>query len=75
MIQCSTFDFQLLQGEIDKVVPKQQSIDIKNAIEKNGGKVKYNEYPGEGHGWRKESTMIDALKAEEAAYREWVLDV
>jgi dipeptidyl aminopeptidase/acylaminoacyl peptidase len=30
--------------------------------------VEYKLYPGEGHGWRKEETTIDALERELAFY-------
>ncbi|KAJ7629481.1 alpha/beta-hydrolase [Mycena polygramma] len=58
----------LLQGDQDKVVPKEQSEAIFQSIQKRGGVVEYKLYPGEGHGWRKEENMIDALERELAFY-------
>jgi dipeptidyl aminopeptidase/acylaminoacyl peptidase len=55
---------QILQGEIDKVVPKEQSELIYQSIKQQGGDVEYKLYPGEGHGWRQEVTMRDALERE-----------
>ncbi|RXW25129.1 hypothetical protein EST38_g726 [Candolleomyces aberdarensis] len=54
----------ILQGEIDKVVPKEQSELIYQSIKERGGVVEYKLYPGEGHGWRQEATMRDALERE-----------
>jgi dipeptidyl aminopeptidase/acylaminoacyl peptidase len=57
-----------LQGDIDKVVPKEQSEAIYNNINKRGGVVEYKLYPGEGHGFRKEATIRDAFERELAFY-------
>lgn len=38
------------QGSEDKVVPPGQSEEIVNAIKKQGGKVSYTLFEGEGHG-------------------------
>ncbi|KAJ7902799.1 Alpha/Beta hydrolase protein [Mycena olivaceomarginata] len=58
----------ILQGDIDRVVPKEQAEAIFESIKRRGGKVEYKLYPGEGHGWRKEENMIDALERELAFY-------
>ncbi|KAG5634963.1 hypothetical protein H0H81_000199 [Sphagnurus paluster] len=54
----------ILQGEIDKVVPKEQADLIYRIVKERGGTVEYKLYPGEGHGWRKEETIKDALERE-----------
>ncbi|KAJ7117929.1 Alpha/Beta hydrolase protein [Mycena crocata] len=54
----------ILQGDLDKVVPKEQSEAIFQSIQARGGEVEYKLYAGEGHGWRKEETMVDALQRE-----------
>jgi len=59
---------KLLQGDVDGIVPEEQSDLIYNAIKKRGGWVEYKVYPGEGHGWGKEETMIDACKRELSFY-------
>ncbi|KAJ7475116.1 Alpha/Beta hydrolase protein [Mycena galericulata] len=58
----------ILQGDIDRVVPKEQAEAIFQSIQRRGGVVEYKLYPGEGHGWRKEENMIDALERELAFY-------
>ncbi|KAF7328930.1 Peptidase-S9 domain-containing protein [Mycena venus] len=58
----------ILQGDIDRVVPKEQAEAIYESIQRRGGIVEYKLYPGEGHGWRKEENMIDALERELAFY-------
>ncbi|KAJ7119572.1 alpha/beta-hydrolase [Mycena epipterygia] len=58
----------ILQGDIDRVVPKEQAEAIFQSIKRRGGVVEYKLYPGEGHGWRKEENMIDALERELAFY-------
>jgi len=59
---------QILQGEIDRVVPKEQAEAIVDSIKARGGVVEYKLYPGEGHGWRQEKNIKDALEREIAFY-------
>ncbi|KAF4580765.1 hypothetical protein EYR38_003051 [Pleurotus pulmonarius] len=54
----------ILQGELDRVVPKEQAEQMRDTILANGGVVEYKLYEGEGHGWRKEETIKDALERE-----------
>lgn len=65
---------QILQGEIDKVVPKEQAEAIVKSIEQRGGIVEYKLYPGEGHGFRQEQNIKDALEREIAFYEREVLN-
>ncbi|PPQ78775.1 hypothetical protein CVT25_010648 [Psilocybe cyanescens] len=58
----------ILQGEIDMVVPKGQAEAIYESIRSRGGEVEYKLYPGEGHGWRQEANMRDALERELGFY-------
>lgn len=60
----------ILQGEIDLVVPKDQSEAIYNSIKQRGGVIEYKLYPGEGHGWRKEENMRDAIERELGFYEK-----
>lgn len=47
-----------------------QILVIFESIKRRGGVVEYKLYPGEGHGWRKEETTIDALERELAFYEK-----
>ena len=55
---------QILQGELDKVVPKGQAEAIYKSIQDRGGVVEYKLYAGEGHGWRQEANISDAYERE-----------
>ena len=50
------------------VVPKDQAEMIYKSIKERGGDVEYKLYPGEGHGWRQEQNMRDALERELGFY-------
>lgn len=52
----------VLQGDADPVVPKSQSDALVEAVRRHGGTVEYQVYAGEGHGWSRAETMIDALE-------------
>lgn len=54
----------LLQGEDDRVVPPSQSEAIRDALAARGIPHEYVLYPGEGHGFRRAETIIDALERE-----------
>ncbi|TFK46332.1 alpha/beta-hydrolase [Heliocybe sulcata] len=60
----------ILQGSIDKVVPPSQAELIVNSVQKNGGKVSYIVFEGEGHGFRKAENIKRALEEEYAFYRD-----
>jgi len=47
----------VFQGEIDRVVPQEQSDMIVRALERSGTPHVYHVYEGEGHGWRKAETI------------------
>ena len=63
----------IFQGEIDRVVPRQQSDLIVEALKRNGTPHVYHVYEGEGHGWRKRETIEHFYRAVEAFLREYVL--
>lgn len=46
------------------MVPKEQAEQMRDTILKNGGVVEYKLYEGEGHGWRQEKNIKDALERE-----------
>lgn len=54
----------LLQGEDDRVVPPSQSAAIRDALAAREIDHEYVLYPGEGHGFRRAETVIDALERE-----------
>lgn len=54
----------LLQGADDRVVPPSQSEAIRDALAARGVDHEYVLYPGEGHGFRRAETIIDALERE-----------
>lgn len=54
----------LLQGADDLVVPPTQSEAIRDALAARGIPHEYVVYPGEGHGFRRAETIIDALERE-----------
>lgn len=60
----------LFQGLDDKVVPPEVSREVVATLERNGVKHAYIEYEGEGHGFRRAETRIDALTREIAFYRD-----
>jgi len=49
----------ILQGEEDIVCHPSQMNAMVEALRAAGKDVEYHTYPGEGHGWRKVSTIID----------------
>jgi dipeptidyl aminopeptidase/acylaminoacyl peptidase len=61
---------QILQGDIDKVVPKEQAEVIVKSIKDRGGHVEYKLYEGEGHGWRQGKNIADALEREIRFYED-----
>ncbi|WP_435745965.1 prolyl oligopeptidase family serine peptidase [Microbacterium sp. PMB16] len=54
----------LMQGADDRVVPPSQSEAIRDALAKNGVDHEYVLYPGEGHGFRSGTTIVNALERE-----------
>jgi dipeptidyl aminopeptidase/acylaminoacyl peptidase len=64
----------LLQGKDDKVVPRNQAEMMVKALKEKGIPYAYRLYEGEGHGFRKAETIIDALNSELSFYRQ-VLEI
>ncbi|MGG5258771.1 prolyl oligopeptidase family serine peptidase [Phycicoccus avicenniae] len=58
----------LLQGTDDKVVPLAQAEDMAAAMRAAGRDVELAVYEGEGHGFRRPETVVDALERELAFY-------
>jgi len=59
----------LLQGADDLVVPVPQSQQMADAMRAAGKDVELVIYDGEGHGFRRASTIIDSLERELAHYQ------
>ncbi|KIK54773.1 hypothetical protein GYMLUDRAFT_264477 [Collybiopsis luxurians FD-317 M1] len=59
----------ILQGEKDRVVPKEQAEILYESVKKRGGIVEYKLYPGEGHGLRMKETLCDAFEREFEFYQ------
>ncbi|WP_223628515.1 prolyl oligopeptidase family serine peptidase [Microbacterium sp. EST19A] len=54
----------LMQGADDRVVPPSQSEAIRDALAASGIDHEYVVYPGEGHGFRSGTTIVNALERE-----------
>ena len=63
----------VFQGEIDRVVPREQSDSIVASLKARGVTHEYHVYPGEGHGWRKTETIDAFYKVVEAFLKTHVL--
>jgi dipeptidyl aminopeptidase/acylaminoacyl peptidase len=59
----------LLQGADDRVVPLAQANDLAEAMRAAGHDVELSVYPGEGHGFRRAESIVDALTREVAFYQ------
>ncbi len=60
----------ILQGESDIVCHPSEMNKMTAALEKAGKHVEYHTYPGEGHGWKKVSTILDdAYKSDDFLLR------
>jgi dipeptidyl aminopeptidase/acylaminoacyl peptidase len=63
----------VFQGDIDLVVPREQSDSIVEALKRNGTPHVYHVYEGEGHGWRKTETIVHFYQAVEDFLQKFVL--
>ena len=63
----------VFQGEIDRVVPREQSDSIVASLRSRGVPHEYHVYPGEGHGWRKAETIEAFYTSVERFLRQYVL--
>jgi len=59
-----------LQGLDDTVIPAQQMIEMVDTMKQRGSKVELVLFEGEGHGWRKASTIQTALERELTFFNE-----
>jgi dipeptidyl aminopeptidase/acylaminoacyl peptidase len=63
----------VFQGDIDRVVPRQQSDAIVASLRARGVPHEYHVYEGEGHGWRKAETIERFYASVDTFLREHVL--
>jgi dipeptidyl aminopeptidase/acylaminoacyl peptidase len=63
----------VFQGDIDRVVPREQSDTIVASLRARGVPHEYHVYEGEGHGWRKSETIDAFYKSVEAFLKTHVL--
>jgi dipeptidyl aminopeptidase/acylaminoacyl peptidase len=63
----------VFQGEIDRVVPREQSDSIVASLKARGVPHEYHLYPGEGHGWRKTETIEEFYNAVQRFLKQYVL--
>ena len=63
----------VFQGEIDRVVPREQSDSIVASLKARGVPHEYHVYEGEGHGWRKSETIDAFYKSVESFLKTHVL--
>jgi dipeptidyl aminopeptidase/acylaminoacyl peptidase len=63
----------IFQGEIDTVVPRNQSDRVVASLERRGVPYEYHLYPGEGHGFRKSETIEAFYKAVDSFLKQHVV--
>jgi dipeptidyl aminopeptidase/acylaminoacyl peptidase len=63
----------VFQGEIDRVVPRQQADSIVASLRARGVPHVYHIYEGEGHGWRKAESIEQYYQDLLAFLREYVI--
>jgi dipeptidyl aminopeptidase/acylaminoacyl peptidase len=63
----------IFQGEIDRVVPKEQAETIVASLQRRGVPHEYHLYAGEGHGWRKRETIEAFHQAVERFLKQYVI--
>jgi dipeptidyl aminopeptidase/acylaminoacyl peptidase len=63
----------VFQGDIDRVVPRAQSDEIVASLRARNVPHEYHIFEGEGHGWRKSSTIEAFYTALERFLRQYVV--
>ncbi|MEE3371015.1 MAG: S9 family peptidase [Planctomycetota bacterium] len=63
----------VFQGELDRVVPRNQSDRIAATLQKNGVPHVYHVYPEEGHGWRQAATIEHFFQELDSFLRKYVI--
>lgn len=62
----------LLQGSIDKAVPREQAYMMADEMRRHDRSVKVVEFEGEGHGWLKEDSILRAYQEQEAWWKTYL---
>ena len=63
----------LLQGDIDRVVPLEQSAEMERVLKGKGADVKMVVFEGEGHGFKMRENLKRAIEEEEGMWRRTLL--
>jgi len=63
----------VFQGDIDRVVPREQSDTIVASLRARGVPHEYHVYEGEGHGWRKTETIEKFYESVQRFLTQYVL--
>lgn len=63
----------IFQGEEDRVVPRKQSDEVVESLQRRGVSHIYHVYPGEGHGFRKAETIEHFYQAVEQFLKQYVI--
>lgn len=63
----------IFQGEIDNVVPRKQSDEVAESLQRRGVPHVYHIYPGEGHGFRKAETIEHFARAVDQFLKQYVI--
>ncbi|CZS91258.1 related to dipeptidyl aminopeptidases/acylaminoacyl-peptidases [Rhynchosporium graminicola] len=63
----------LLQGDIDRVVPIEQSREMERVIKQRGGDVRMVVFEGEGHGFKMREHLKAAIEEEEGMWKRTLL--
>lgn len=63
----------LLQGDLDKVVPLEQSEEMERILKSQGKDVKLVVFEGEGHGFTMKENILKAIEEEEALWKRTLL--
>ncbi|KAL2059737.1 hypothetical protein VTL71DRAFT_10229 [Oculimacula yallundae] len=63
----------LLQGDVDRVVPIEQSREMERVLKARGGDVKLVVFEGEGHGFKMREHLKMAIEEEEEMWKRTLL--
>jgi dipeptidyl aminopeptidase/acylaminoacyl peptidase len=63
----------VFQGEEDSVVPRKQSDEVVESLQRRGVPHIYHVYPGEGHGFRKTETIEHFYRTVEQFLQQYVI--
>jgi len=64
----------LAHGDADTVVPINQSEEFYAALIERNKTIEFSVYPGEGHGWSKKKTRVDAYRRMEEWFDRYLRD-